>query len=82
FTSADTPQELDVLVRQLQQQRQLSVDTETTHLSPRLAEIVGYALAWQPGQGFYIRVRGPAGDRVLDPALVAVALRPVLEDPA
>ncbi len=82
YTIVDTPQELDVLMRQLEQQSQISVDTETTDLSPRSAEIVGYALAWKPGHGFYIPVRGPAGDRILDPGAVADALRPILENPA
>ncbi len=82
YTVVDTPEELDVLVRQLAQQSTISVDTETTDVDPRRAEIVGYALAWKPGQAFYVPVRGPDGDRVLDPAATADALRPILEDPA
>jgi DNA polymerase-1 len=82
YTVVDTPGELAVLVSQLAQQSTISVDTETTHVEPRRAEIVGYALAWKPGQAFYIPVRGPEGDRVLDPAATADALRPILEDPA
>jgi len=78
----DTPEELDVLVSQLARQRQISVDTETTDLEPRRAQIVGYALAWKPGQAFYVPVRGPAGERVLNPVATADALRPVLEDPS
>jgi DNA polymerase-1 len=77
----DTPQELDVLVRQLEQQSLISFDTETTNISARSAEIVGYAVAYKPGQGFYIAVRGPEGERVLDPIAVADALRPILENP-
>ena len=61
---------------------QISIDTETTHISPRCAEIVGYSFAWKPGQAFYVPVRGPAGERVLDPAATADALRPILENPA
>jgi DNA polymerase I len=82
YTIVDTPEELNVLVNQLMVQEQISLDTETTDISPRHAEIVGYSFAWKPGQGFYIPVRGPAGDRVLDPKLVADALRPILENPA
>jgi DNA polymerase-1 len=78
----DTPQELDVLVRQLAEQSQISIDTETTDVAPRRAEIVGYSFAWKPRQAFYVPVRGPVGERVLDPVAVADALRPVLENPA
>jgi DNA polymerase-1 len=82
YTIVDTPEELNVLVSQLAEQEQISLDTETTDVSPRHAQIVGYSFAWKPGQGFYIPVRGPAGERVLDPVVVADALRPVLENPA
>ena len=56
----------------------ISVDTETTHIMPRWAEIVGYSFAWQPGEAFYVPVRGPAGETVLDPAatLDSAAARP------
>ncbi len=69
------------LVENLGQQNLISIDTETTALEPRRAEIVGYALAYEPGQAYYVPVRGPAGDQVLDSTLVADALRPILENP-
>jgi DNA polymerase-1 len=70
------------MVAKLSQQRLISLDTETTHLSPRWAEIVGYSFAFQPGEAFYVPVRGPAGERVLDPSATLEALRPALENPA
>ena len=82
YTIIDTPAELAVLVSQLERQQQISIDTETTDVSPRFAELVGYSFAWKPGQAFYVPVRGPADDRVLDPVATADALRPVLEKPA
>jgi DNA polymerase-1 len=82
YQIVDTPEALNVLISHLEQQASFSFDTETTDISPRSAEIVGYALGWQPGQAFYIPVRGPAGERVLDPVATANALRPILEDPA
>ena len=72
---------LDELVARLAEQKRISVDTETTDINPRRAEIVGYALACQPSEGYYVAVRGPADDTVLDPAQVADKLRPVLENP-
>jgi len=77
----DTVEALDKLVAVLAEQKLISIDTETTDITPRNAEIVGYALAFQPNEGYYVPVRGPAGETVLDPVLVADKLRPILENP-
>ncbi len=82
YRTVATQQDLDQLVRDLSQQRRISVDTETTSTNPRWAEIVGYSFAWQPGSACYIPVRAPAGEPQLDPETVQDALRPLLEDPA
>jgi len=82
YQTVDTLERLDQLIDELSQQSLISVDTETTSVSPREAEIVGYALAYQPGEGFYVPVRGPAGSTILDPKIVAEKLRPLLENPA
>ncbi|MEX0612469.1 MAG: DNA polymerase I, partial [Pirellulales bacterium] len=78
----DTPAKLTELVARLAQQPVISFDTETTHVMPRCAGIVGYSFAFNAGEAYYVPVRGPAGDPVLDPASTLEALRPVLEDPA
>jgi DNA polymerase-1 len=81
YEIVDTPEKLAKLVVKLAKQSLISVDTETTHVSPRCAEIVGYSFAYKPGEAFYVPVRGPAGDCVLDPEQTLAALRPVLENP-
>ncbi len=78
----DTPEKLADLVAKLERQSLISVDTETTHVMPRCAEIVGYSFAFKPGEAYYVAVRGPAGERVLDPLTTLESLRPVLENPA
>ncbi len=78
----DTLAALDNLIADLAKQELIAVDTETTDVNPRAAAIVGYALAYQPGEGYYIPVLGPAGERVLDPTVVADKLRPILENPS
>ncbi len=75
----DSEEKLSRLVDDLNKQSLISIDTETTGVNPRTAEIVGYALAFKPEEGFYIPVRGPSGQSVLDPRLVADQLRPILE---
>jgi DNA polymerase-1 len=82
YQTIDTPEALADLIRQMKQQNVLCVDTETTSLSPRHAKIVGYALAWEEGVGYYVPVLGPEGSQVLDPIATRDALRDVLEDPA
>jgi DNA polymerase-1 len=78
----DSPAKLAELVARLAEQPAISIDTETTHVSPRCAAIVGYSFAFTPGEAYYVPVRGPAGDTVLDPDSTREALRPVLENPA
>ena len=80
YRTIATPAELAELVALLEQQKRISIDTETTSVCARAAEIVGYSFAWAPGEAVYIPVRAPAGEPQLDPLLVRDALRPVLED--
>lgn len=73
----------------------LTIDTETTHLTPAMARLVGISLCITPGQAAYIPVghvtdaqdlfSAPADDaqpeiRQLPLADVIAALKPVLED--
>ncbi len=69
-------------VRELAAQRTFAVDLETTDVDPLRAEIVGWAFSWQEGLGYYLPVRGPAGQRTLDPQRVLEALKPHLQNPA
>lgn len=78
----DTPARFVEFMQQFRQQRRFAIDLETTGLDPLTAEIVGYAICWQPGESFYLAVRGPAGARLLDPDDVARKLKPILENPA
>jgi DNA polymerase-1 len=80
YQLVETPAKLKKLVAELSKQPLISVDTETTHIQPRWAEVVGYALASKPGQAYYVPVRGPAGERVLDPQDTLDTLRPLLEN--
>ncbi len=77
----DTPAKLADLAIKLAAQPQISVDTETTHVMPRWAEIVGLSFAYRPGEAFYVPVRGPAGETVLDPTATLAVLKPALENP-
>ncbi len=82
YCTIDTPEALGALVAEMRQQKQISVDTETTHIWPRWAEIVGVSFSWDEHKAYYLPLRGPEGSRLLEPRATLDALRPVLEDPA
>jgi DNA polymerase-1 len=82
YRTVATPEDLAQLVATLSSQTRISVDTETTSLLARRAQIVGYSFAWALGEAVYLPVRAPAGEPQLDPQVVLEALRPILENPA
>jgi DNA polymerase-1 len=78
----DTAAKFEKFLKALRKQKRIAVDLETTSLQPLLAEVVGLAFAWGPGEAWYLPVRGPAASAVLDPQKTLEKLRPVLEDSA
>lgn len=76
----DTPEALATLVELLGEHELIALDTETTALNPREAELVGLSFAWAPGEACYVAVRGPRGDRIIKPQVAIDLLRPVLEN--
>lgn len=75
--------EFDALVKRLAQCDEFTVDLETTSLDPLEAEIVGFAIAYQPDEGIYIPVahRTEDAEPQLDLDRVLTALKPLLESP-
>jgi DNA polymerase-1 len=67
-------------VKDLEKQKRFAVDLETTSLDPHQAEIVGLAFCWEAGAAWYLAVRGPAGESVLDAEQTLARLKPILED--
>ena len=51
-------------------------------LEPHQAEMCGIAICWQSGEAWYLAVRGPTGDSVLDPETTLAQLKLILEDPS
>ncbi|HEV3022160.1 MAG TPA: DNA polymerase, partial [Pirellulales bacterium] len=82
YDAIDTPAKLATLVEGLSRQPRISVDTETTSVSPTAAAIVGFSFAWEDDQAYYVPLRAPAGEPRLDPTATLAALRSVLENPA
>lgn len=78
----NTPEAFAGFLAELQQQACFAVDLETTSLEPRRAALVGLAFCWKPAEAWYLPVRGPAGESVLDLESTLQALKPVLENSA
>jgi DNA polymerase-1 len=62
--------DLKVVVKAIKNKGILSVDLETSSLDPMLAEIAGFALAWEPGEAAYVPVghvsRGGSSGELFD----------------
>ncbi len=76
----DTPEKLDAVLAELVDVKRLAVDTETTDVRPVWAKLVGISLAWKPGHGVYIPVRGPLGAQTLEADYVRQKLGKFLAD--
>jgi DNA polymerase-1 len=81
YTLIDTDAAFKTFLKELKKQKRFAIDLETTGLEPIGAWIVGYAISWKAGEGYYLAVRGKA-DQLLDPDKTLTALLPILEDPA
>ena len=79
YRRVDDAAALEELVACLRSATAIALDTETTGLSVVDDDLVGYAFAIGDGPAWYVPVRSHV-DRVLDPATVREALRPILED--
>ncbi len=76
----DTPEAFDALIQSLQGITELAIDTETTAPRPMWADLVGISLARQPGEGYYLPIKGPLGAVTLDMDMVRERLGPILAD--
>jgi len=86
FALIQSEGELRELAQVLEKSPLLVIDTETTSLCARTAEMVGLSLCVDLDRAWYIPLahRDAAGNRLpgqLDPAMVASFLRPLLENP-
>lgn len=51
-----TDTEIDKLVADLLQQKEIAFDTETTGIDANIAELIGMSFSWQQGEGYYVYV--------------------------
>jgi DNA polymerase-1 len=82
YRTVTSLEELRRLAAEMSRQPRIVIDTETTSVLPRWAEIVGYSFCWKEGEAYYVSVRAPQGEPKVDPQAAAEILRPILENPA
>lgn len=76
----DSVPKLEQFVKEFQKQQRFAFDTETTHIDPMRAELVGLSFSWQSGSAYYLPVRAPMGQSRLDIAIVRQQIGPILAD--
>lgn len=65
---------LEQLLKKLEQETRICIDTETTHLHPMLAQLVGIGFAIQAGHAWYVPLNG-----FLNKEMVIKKIKPLLE---
>lgn len=63
YQTVDDEEALLFLIQMLEEEKEISLDTETTHISPLLAHLVGIGLATQAGKAYYIPMNGALGKK-------------------
>jgi DNA polymerase-1 len=81
YETVDTPEALDKFVKKLAAEKRFAFDLETDSIRARGANIVGFSFSWKAKEAYYIPVRAPLGEKVLDLDEVLAKLGPLLKDP-
>ncbi|MEM1107150.1 MAG: DNA polymerase I [Planctomycetota bacterium] len=79
YSAITTQKQLTDLVKTLNKQKLIAVDTETVGLGHN-AGLCGICLAWETGSAVYVPTLSPEPNSHLDEKTVLDALRPVFED--
>ncbi len=80
YQSVQTPPQLEAMLAALRTAGRFAFDTETNHIDPMRADLVGLSFATEPGKAWYVPVGHQAGTQLpLEEALAAI--KPLLEDP-
>jgi DNA polymerase I len=81
YKSIVTEKELNSLIKNLNEQQIIAVDTETSSLNPQEAELIGISISYAANISFYIPL-GHKNTKNLQKDLVLKKLKVILEDPS
>jgi DNA polymerase-1 len=84
YHTIGTEKELEDMIAQIKKAGEVSMDTETTSLSPVEAELVGMSFSIREREGWYLPLlsRGIFSESYPDPGRSLSLLKPLLTDPA
>jgi DNA polymerase-1 len=51
-----TDEAINELINKLMEQKEIAFDTETTHVDPNLADMIGMSFCWEKGTAYYVTV--------------------------
>lgn len=54
YVLVESKEDIQLLIEKLSAQKEISFDTETTHIDPNEAELVGLSFSFKKGEGYYI----------------------------
>ena len=80
YGNVDSPEKLGKFAKELAKQKVFAFDTETDGLGAMSSNLVGMSFSWADKCGYYLPVKGPAGEAVLDLNQALDAVRGPLED--
>ncbi len=80
YQLVDTGEKFHEFLAQLNTQRIIAIDLETTSTNPLMARIVGISFSWKEREAHYIPLMAPEGKARVNPDIVLSQLRPILED--
>ena len=81
YRLVQTPEQLEVFLKELRKQKRFAFDTETDALGAMASSLVGMSFSWKTGTGWYIAVCGPQDATFLNCGETLELLRPIMEDP-
>lgn len=76
YTLINDEHELETLIKLLEKEKELCIDTETTGLDPMQADLVGIGVGFEPHVAWYIPMNGQ-----MTPSHVIERLKPLLQNP-
>ncbi len=76
----NSTEKFEKFFKKLKKQKLFSIDTETNSIEPVRADLVGISICFEPHQAYYIPVKAPLGQKVLDISYIRQKLASVLAD--
>lgn len=81
YILVDTQSAFEDFLAKLRRQKKFAIDTETTSIIPMESQLVGLSFSWRAGEGYYLALMAPMGQKHLDREKILTALATILKDP-